>query len=124
MCTNLWYLILVGTVPKSLLEENLFALVLRLGCLCGSDGFPYNIKIYQGKEKKLLTREVTLCLLKVQQHRELESSAAAELPLDVQFDGVNHLDLQQRKVDVKCAKKYKKYVHKMQHSSPLGAWQN
>ena len=35
-------------------------------------------------------RQVTLCLLKVQQHRETESSVAAELPLDVRFDGINH----------------------------------
>ena len=33
---------------------------------------------------------MTLCLLKVQPHREIESSVAAELPLDVSFDGVNH----------------------------------
>ena len=33
---------------------------------------------------------MTLWLLKVQQHREIESSVAAELPLDVHFDGVNH----------------------------------
>ena len=33
---------------------------------------------------------MTLCLLKVQQHREIESSVAVELPLDVHFDGVNH----------------------------------
>ena len=25
----------------------------KILCLCGSDGYPYNIKIYQGKEKKL-----------------------------------------------------------------------
>ena len=25
----------------------------KIWCLCGSDGYPYNIKIYQGKEKKL-----------------------------------------------------------------------
>ena len=35
-------------------------------------------------------RQVTLCLFKVQQHREIESIVAAELPLDVRFDGVNH----------------------------------
>ena len=35
-------------------------------------------------------RQVTLCLLKVLQHREIESSVAAELPLDVRFNGVNH----------------------------------
>ena len=31
-----------------------------------------------------------MCLLKVQQHREMKSSVAAELPLNVRFDGVNH----------------------------------
>ena len=36
-----------------------------------------------------LRRQVTLCLLKVQ-HHEIESSVAAELPLDVCFNGVNH----------------------------------
>ena len=35
-------------------------------------------------------RQVTLCLLKVQKHHEIESSVAAELPLNVRFDGVNH----------------------------------
>ena len=35
-------------------------------------------------------RQVTLCLLKVQQHREIESSVAAELPLNVRFHRVNH----------------------------------
>ena len=35
-------------------------------------------------------RQVTLCLLKVQQHHEIESSVAAELPLDVCFNGLNH----------------------------------
>ena len=35
-------------------------------------------------------RQVTLCLLKVQQHHEIESIVAAELTLDVRFDGVNH----------------------------------
>ena len=35
-------------------------------------------------------RQVTLCLLKVQQHRELESSVAAELSLNERFDRVNH----------------------------------
>ena len=34
-------------------------------------------------------RQVTLCLLKAQQHREIKSIVAAELPLDVRFDGVN-----------------------------------
>ena len=33
--------------------------------------------------------QVTLCLLKVQEHREIESSVAAEIPLDVRFDRVN-----------------------------------
>ena len=37
-----------------------------------------------------LRRQVTLCLLKVQQHREMDTSVAAELPLDVRFNGVNH----------------------------------
>ena len=35
-------------------------------------------------------KQVRLCLLKVQKHRKIESSVAAELPLDVRFDGVNH----------------------------------
>ena len=35
-------------------------------------------------------RQVTLCLLKHQQHREIESSVAAELLLNVHFDVVNH----------------------------------
>ena len=35
-------------------------------------------------------RQVRLCLLKVQQHHEIESSVAAELPLDVCFNGVRH----------------------------------
>ena len=34
-------------------------------------------------------RQVALC--KVHQHREIESSVAAELPLDVRFDGVNRI---------------------------------
>ena len=68
-------------------------------------------------------RQVTLCLLKGQQRREIESSVATELPLDVHFDAVNHLlgratTQGRRKV---CKKKYKKYVHKMQHSSQWGA---
>ena len=64
-------------------------------------------------------RQVTLCLLKVQQHRETESSVAAELPLDVRFDGINHFlgpATTQSRCKV-CKKKYKKYVHKMQHWS-------
>ena len=35
-------------------------------------------------------RYVTRCLLKIQQHREIKSSVAAELPLDIHFYGVNH----------------------------------
>ena len=35
-------------------------------------------------------KQVTLCLLKVQKDGKIESSVAAELPLDVHFDGVNH----------------------------------
>ena len=35
-------------------------------------------------------RQVTLCLLKGTQNREIESSVAAELPLYVHFDAVNH----------------------------------
>ena len=42
------------------------------------------------KGENLRTRQVTLCLLKVQQHRELESNVVTELPLDVRFDGINH----------------------------------
>ena len=52
-------------------------------------------KIYcQIGDKKIthigFRRQMTLCLLKIQQHREIESSVAAELPLDVHFDSVNH----------------------------------
>ena len=70
--------------------------------------------------------QVTLCLLKGQQHREIESNVAAELPLDVHFDAVNHFfgpatTQGRRKV---CKKNTKKYVHKMQHSSPWEAWQD
>ena len=55
-------------------------------------------------------RQVTLCLLKGQQHREIESNIAAELSLDVLFDAVNHFlgpatTQGRRKV---CKKKYKK----------------
>ena len=35
-------------------------------------------------------RQVILCLVKVQQHREIESSVVAELTLKVSFDRVNH----------------------------------
>ena len=35
-------------------------------------------------------RQVTLYLLKIQQHRKIQSSIAAELPLDVHFDRVKH----------------------------------
>ena len=35
-------------------------------------------------------RQVTLCLLKGQQHQEIESNVATELPLDIHFDAVNH----------------------------------
>ena len=42
------------------------------------------------KGKNLQTRQLTLCVFKDQQHREIESSVAAELLLDVSFDGVNH----------------------------------
>ena len=35
-------------------------------------------------------RQVTLCLLKIEQHHEIESSVTAELPLDVHFDVINH----------------------------------
>ena len=66
---------------------------------------------------------MTLCLLKVQQHREIESNVATELPLDVHFDGVNHFfgpATTQGRYKV-CKKKYKKYVHNMQHSSPWEA---
>ena len=62
-------------------------------------------------------RQMTLYLLKVQQHRKIESSVAAELPLDVRFDGVNHFlgpAATQGRCKV-CKKKIKKYVHKMQH---------
>ena len=52
-------------------------------------------KIYcQIGDKKItpigFRRQVTLCLLKGQQHREIESNVAAKLPLDVHFDAVNH----------------------------------
>ena len=84
----------------------------------------------QIRDKKItyidFRRQVTLCLLKGQQHHEIESSVAAELPLDVHFYEVNHFlgpatTQGRRKV---CKKKYKNYVHKMQHSSPWGAWQD
>ena len=49
---------------------------------------------YQIRDKKIthigFRRQVTLCLLKIQQYREIESSVAAELPLDAHFDAVNH----------------------------------
>ena len=45
-------------------------------------------------EKKIIhidfRRQVTLCLLKIEQHREIASSVAAELPLNVCFDAVKH----------------------------------
>ena len=45
-------------------------------------------------EKKItyidFRRQVTLCQLKIEQHREIESSVAFELPLNVRFDGVKH----------------------------------
>ena len=69
---------------------------------------------------------MTLCLLKGQQHPEIESNVAAELPLNVHFDAINHFfgpATTQGRLKV-CKKKYKKYVHKMQHSSPWGAWQD
>ena len=71
-------------------------------------------------------RQVTLCLLKGQQHREIESNVVAELPLDVHFHAINHFLVPattqgRRKV---CKKNTKKYVHKMQHSSLWGAWQD
>ena len=48
----------------------------------------------QIRDKKItyidFRRQVTLCLLKGQQHHEIESSVAAELPLDVHFYEVNH----------------------------------
>ena len=54
MWTNLWYFILVGTVPNRSLKKNLFALVLRFGAYAAAmHGYPFNIKFYQGKEKKL-----------------------------------------------------------------------
>ena len=69
-------------------------------------------------------RQVTPCLLKIQQHRKIESSVAAELPLDVHFDGVKHfLGPAKTKIDVKCAKKIQEVcVHKMQHLPLWGAW--
>ena len=81
-------------------------------------------KIYcQIGDKKItyidFRRQVTLCLLKVQQHHKIESTVAAELPLNVRFDGVNHIlgpetTQGRRKV---CKKKYNNYVHKMQFVS-------
>ena len=78
-------------------------------------------------EKKITNidfrRQVMLCLLKVQQHCEIESSVAAELPLDVHFYGVNHfLGPAMTQGQCKVCKKNTRsiYVHKMQHS----AWQD
>ena len=60
---------------------------LYYSCRCMEDSLSVG-------DKKIIyinfRRHVTLCLLKVQQHREIESIVAAELPLDVRFDGVNH----------------------------------
>ena len=73
-----------------------------------------------------LRRQVTLCLLKVQQHREIESGVAAELSLDVRFNGVNQF-FRPATTQGQCKvrkKKIQKVCHKMQHSSPWGAWQD
>ena len=35
----------------------------KIWCLCGSDGFPYNMKIYQGKEKKLQDQPLGSCVI-------------------------------------------------------------
>ena len=35
----------------------------KIWCLCGSDGYPYNMKIYQGKEKKLQDQPLGSCII-------------------------------------------------------------
>ena len=35
----------------------------KIWCLCGTDGYPYNIKIYQGKEKKLQYQPLGSCVI-------------------------------------------------------------
>ena len=52
MWTNLWYLILVHTV-KMFIRAKPIRFCIKIWCLCSSDGYPYNMKIYQGKRKKL-----------------------------------------------------------------------
>ena len=70
-------------------------------------------------------RQMTLYLLKVQKHRKIESSVAAELPLDVRFDGVNHfLGPAATQGRCKVCKKNKEVCAQNATLSPWGAWQN
>ena len=54
MWTNLWYLIVDRSrhSAKMFIGEKPIRFSFKIWCLCGSDGYPYNIKIYQGKKKK------------------------------------------------------------------------
>ena len=36
---------------------------LKIWCLCSSNGYPYNINIYQGKEKKLQDQPLGSCAM-------------------------------------------------------------
>ena len=38
---------------KMFIKEKPIRFGFKIWCLCGSNGYPYNIKIYQRKEKKL-----------------------------------------------------------------------
>ena len=38
---------------KMFIREKPICFGFKIWCLCGSDGYPYNMKVYQGKEKKL-----------------------------------------------------------------------
>ena len=38
---------------KMFIRTKLIRFGFKIWCLCGSDDYPYNMKIYQGKEKKL-----------------------------------------------------------------------
>ena len=47
------YLYLGWHSAKMFIREKPIRFGFKIWCLCSSNGYPYNIKIYQGKEKKL-----------------------------------------------------------------------
>ena len=55
---EVWYHIMVDTVPSSLLEESPYNLGSKFWCLCLSDGYRIHTKPYRGEDTNLLETEL------------------------------------------------------------------